>query len=98
MIIEPRHSTLFLDFKKYANVCSSKNPKLIGYVAINNGVIEITREKTKDGKLWVVKVVKSDKYNSDLSKKFRTYNEIKPYIRELNYEDTSQLVSLLNNL
>ena len=98
MKLQPRHSIPFLDFKKHANVCSSKNPKLIGYTQINNGVIEVTRLKSEDGKLWIVKVVKNNKYDSDLLRKFRTYNEIEPYIKELNYEDSSQLVSLLNNL
>ncbi len=98
MKLQPRHSIPFLDFKEHANVCSSKNPKLIGYTKINNGVIEVTRLKSEDGKLWIVKVVKNNKYNSDLFRKFRTYNEIEPYVKELNYEDTSQLVSLLNNL
>jgi len=95
MIIEPRHSLLFLDFKKHANVCSSKNPKLIGYSKINNGVVEITKQKTKDGKLWIVKVVRNNKYDSEAFKKFRTYNEVEPYLKRLDYEDTSVLKTLL---
>lgn len=98
MILEPRYSNLYHQFKEHVKGDNPITPILIGYVKLNSGVVEITRGVFMKHKIWGVTVVKNNKHEPDLSRCFHSYEEVEPYIYKLNYEDTTQLKNLLENL
>lgn len=98
MIRQPINSEIGIKFRNHNPYDPNKQSKVYGYVELNNGVLEISKFKNA-GKLNIeLRVMKGDKPKPELKKIVTSYSDIRHYVKELNYEDSSQLVSLLNNL
>lgn len=101
MIRQPYTSEIGIQFRnaRYNTHIEKDAPgSFYGYVELTNGVLEIRTEKQVKQKVYHLTVSRYDQILEKLSKTVFIYKDIKAYVKELNHEDTSQLVSLLNNL
>ena len=101
MIRQPYNSEIGTNFRsaRYKTPIEKDAPgSFYGYVELNHGVLEIRTEKQVKQKVYHLTVSRYDQILEHLYKTVFIYKDIKSYVKELNYEDSAQLVSLLNNL
>lgn len=102
MKIEPYNSEIGEEFRKIVKGNNFITPELYGYVKIIGGVAEISKSNVTTTSKFLptygVTIIKNNKKDNDLSKSFLTIEEVEDYINELNYEDNSSLLNILNSV
>jgi len=100
MIRQPINSVIGIKFRSCTDdYCTGKKEsKTYGYVELNNGILEISKFKNA-GKLNIeLRVMRGDTLKPELKKIVNSYSDIRHYVKELNYEDMSELQNLLSEI
>lgn len=99
MKLEPFDSNIGIDFRSILKNNNFITPNILGYIQTNKGIAEISKgSKFLNLEMFGVTLVNGNKRCIKLDKNFNSIEDVQKYVKELNYEDTSQLVLLLNNL
>jgi len=99
MIRQPINSVIGIKFRSCTDYYTGKKEsKTYGYVELNNGILEISKFKNA-GKLNIeLRVMRGNTLKPELKKIVNSYSDIRHYVKELNYEDMSELQNLLSEI
>lgn len=81
MELETFNSKAGNDFRQVVKYRNFITPDILGYLRINNSIIEISKgEGFSKNIIYGVTVIKNNKHNHDLSKAEHSYHKVEEYV------------------